>query len=60
MQPCIQTFTENKACEKRDGSDGIEHVYVEFEPFLLHQHKQQHHIQFETFDAALDEFFSKV
>eukprot|EP00803_Ostreobium_quekettii_P009621 evm.model.scf_1149.3 EVM.evm.TU.scf_1149.3 scf_1149:29603-44453(-) len=33
--------------------------YQEFEPLLLKQHESKQIVKFETFDAALDEFFSK-
>lgn len=35
-------------------------VYDEFEPLALAQHAARPSRKFETFDAALDEFFSKV
>ncbi|KAI4338572.1 hypothetical protein MLD38_023615 [Melastoma candidum] len=35
-------------------------VYDEFGPILLNQFKTREHIQFPSFDAALDEFYSKI
>ncbi|KAG0482583.1 hypothetical protein HPP92_010667 [Vanilla planifolia] len=38
----------------------MDKVYDEFCPILLNQFKSRACIQFETFDAALDEFYSKI
>lgn len=35
-------------------------IYDEFCPLLLNQFKSRESIHFETFDAALDEFYSKI
>ena len=35
-------------------------MYDEFCPILLNQLKSREHMKFETFDAALDEFYSKI
>lgn len=35
-------------------------IYDEFCPLLLNQFKSRESIEFETFDAALDEFYSKI
>ncbi|GLT34754.1 hypothetical protein SLA2020_092530 [Shorea laevis] len=35
-------------------------IYDEFCPILLNQFKLREHVRFETFDAALDEFYSKI
>lgn len=35
-------------------------VYDEYCPILLNQLKSREYIEFETFDAALDEFYSKI
>lgn len=35
-------------------------IYDEFCPILLNQFKSRDHTKFETFDAALDEFYSKI
>ncbi|XP_006872392.1 PREDICTED: nuclear export mediator factor NEMF isoform X1 [Chrysochloris asiatica] len=35
-------------------------TYEEFHPFLFSQHSQCPHIEFESFDKAVDEFFSKI
>lgn len=38
----------------------IEQIYDEFCPLLLNQFKSRDSVQFDTFDAALDEFYSKI
>lgn len=35
-------------------------IYDEFCPLLLNQFKSREYMKFETFDAALDEFYSKI
>lgn len=35
-------------------------IYDEFCPLLLNQFRTRMHVKFETFDAALDEFYSKI
>ncbi|XVF28164.1 hypothetical protein REPUB_Repub15cG0005300 [Reevesia pubescens] len=35
-------------------------IYDEFCPILLNQFKSREYVNFETFDAALDEFYSKI
>ncbi|XP_023208822.1 nuclear export mediator factor NEMF [Xiphophorus maculatus] len=35
-------------------------TYDEFHPFLFAQHTNSPHLEFETFDKAVDEFFSKM
>ncbi|XP_068333314.1 uncharacterized protein [Pyrus communis] len=35
-------------------------IYDEFCPILLNQFKSREHVEFETFDASLDEFYSKI
>jgi predicted ribosome quality control (RQC) complex YloA/Tae2 family protein len=35
-------------------------IYDEFCPILLNQFKSREHTKFETFDLALDEFYSKI
>lgn len=35
-------------------------IYDEFCPLLLNQFKSRDSVKFETFDAALDEFYSKI
>lgn len=35
-------------------------MYDEFCPLLLNQFKSRDFMKFETFDAALDEFYSKI
>ncbi|CAB4262489.1 unnamed protein product [Prunus armeniaca] len=46
----------NLPCEP--GSSG--QIYDEFCPILLNQFKSREHVEFETFDASLDEFYSKI
>lgn len=47
--------------DDKEGSDiNISVNYVEYEPFLLNQHQHRSYVEFEVFDAALDEFFSKA
>ncbi|XVE82322.1 hypothetical protein DITRI_Ditri15bG0139000 [Diplodiscus trichospermus] len=41
-----------------DGTTG--QIYDEFCPILLNQFKSREYVKFETFDAALDEFYSKI
>ncbi|KAL0367831.1 UNVERIFIED_CONTAM: Nuclear export mediator factor NEMF [Sesamum radiatum] len=38
----------------------LEQIYDEFCPLLLNQFKSRDRTEFETFDAALDEFYSKI
>lgn len=40
--------------------DLLMQIYDEFCPILLNQFKSRDHTKFETFDAALDEFYSKI
>lgn len=35
-------------------------IYDEFCPLLLNQFRSREFVKFETFDAALDEFYSKI
>ncbi|KAM6969497.1 ribosome quality control complex subunit NEMF [Tautogolabrus adspersus] len=35
-------------------------TYDEFHPFLFAQHAKSHYLEFDTFDKAVDEFFSKM
>ncbi|XWS53474.1 hypothetical protein CRYUN_Cryun10bG0004300 [Craigia yunnanensis] len=47
----------------KDGSPSegtIGQIYDEFCPILLNQFKSREYVNFETFDAALDEFYSKI
>uniref|UniRef100_A0A7N1A1J9 CCHC-type domain-containing protein n=1 Tax=Kalanchoe fedtschenkoi TaxID=63787 RepID=A0A7N1A1J9_KALFE len=48
--------------EKVTGKDGSasNKIYDEFCPLLLNQFKSRESVQFETFDAAVDEFYSKI
>ncbi|XVF62394.1 hypothetical protein PTKIN_Ptkin09bG0004100 [Pterospermum kingtungense] len=52
--------------KKNPGKDGSPsegttgQIYDEFCPILLNQFKSREHVDFETFDAALDEFYSKI
>lgn len=36
------------------------YIYADFDPILLQQKAQEQFLEFETFDAALDEYYSKV
>lgn len=38
----------------------VDKIYDEFSPILLNQFKSRDCMEFETFDAALDEFYSKI
>ncbi|CAN4115284.1 unnamed protein product [Withania somnifera] len=54
---------QQKALSKKDSSicDGFsEKIYDEFCPLLLNQLKSRDFMKFEAFDAALDEFYSKI
>ncbi|GER28419.1 nuclear export mediator factor Nemf [Striga asiatica] len=55
---------QQKNSGKRDGvvseKGTSEQIYDEFCPLLLNQFKSRDSVQFETFDAALDEFYSKI
>lgn len=53
--------------QKKTGKDQIpvqssatDQIYDEFCPLLLNQFKSRVSVKFETFDAALDEFYSKI
>jgi hypothetical protein len=35
-------------------------LYDEFHPFLLNQHRNREHQRFDSFNAAVDEFYSKI
>ncbi|KAJ0736365.1 putative transcription factor interactor and regulator CCHC(Zn) family [Helianthus annuus] len=41
-------------------SSGTDQIYDEFCPLLLNQFRLRVSVKFETFDAALDEFYSKI
>uniref|UniRef100_A0A8C8CL18 Ribosome quality control complex subunit NEMF n=1 Tax=Oncorhynchus tshawytscha TaxID=74940 RepID=A0A8C8CL18_ONCTS len=53
-----------------DGKVGLTYVqvsnivffyrYEEFHPFLFAQHANSHYVEFDTFDKAVDEFYSKM
>ncbi|OVA16712.1 zinc finger protein [Macleaya cordata] len=55
---------QNKLSGKKEilpPQEGISNqVYDEFCPILLNQFKSREFVKFETFDAALDEFYSKI
>ncbi|RHN73006.1 putative transcription factor interactor and regulator CCHC(Zn) family [Medicago truncatula] len=40
--------------------ESLKQIYDEFCPILLNQFKSRDHTKFETFDLALDEFYSKI
>ncbi|XP_017975184.1 PREDICTED: nuclear export mediator factor NEMF homolog [Theobroma cacao] len=52
--------------KRNPGKDGplsegtTDQIYDEFCPILLNQFKSRDYVNFETFDAALDEFYSKI
>ncbi|KAF0887578.1 hypothetical protein E2562_002297 [Oryza meyeriana var. granulata] len=56
---------QNKAAAKKnltplEGSSASQKIYDEYCPILLNQFKSREYDKFETFDAALDEFYSKI
>ncbi|XP_028398631.1 nuclear export mediator factor Nemf-like [Dendronephthya gigantea] len=50
---------ENKANASMDGHDDLL-TYQEFHPFLFEQHKDCPYLEFDFFNKAVDEFFSKI
>ncbi|ERN03282.1 nuclear export mediator factor NEMF [Amborella trichopoda] len=52
-----KTSGDRKGMSSQESSD---QVYDEFTPILLNQFKSRQHMKMETFDAALDEFYSKI
>uniref|UniRef100_A0A0D9Y0F9 CCHC-type domain-containing protein n=1 Tax=Leersia perrieri TaxID=77586 RepID=A0A0D9Y0F9_9ORYZ len=56
---------QNKVAAKKntaplEGSSASQKIYDEYCPILLNQFKSREYDEFETFDAALDEFYSKI
>ncbi|TVU49717.1 hypothetical protein EJB05_01045 [Eragrostis curvula] len=56
---------QNKMAAKKnptpsEGSSTNQKIYDEYCPILLNQFKSREYNEFETFDAALDEFYSKI
>ncbi|XP_030834468.1 nuclear export mediator factor Nemf isoform X1 [Strongylocentrotus purpuratus] len=51
---------EKKPAASQDGEDAELLTYTEFHPFLFKQHESQPYLEFDTFDQAADEFFSKM
>ncbi|KAK2150925.1 hypothetical protein LSH36_382g02027 [Paralvinella palmiformis] len=52
---------EKKAVMKPDEGDPEELLtYSEFHPFLFKQHENQSYVEVDSFDKAVDEFFSKI
>ncbi|XP_030539979.1 ribosome quality control complex subunit NEMF [Rhodamnia argentea] len=51
---------KNQKKELHAPSETGSQIYDEFCPILLNQFKSREHIKFQTFDAALDEFYSKI
>ncbi|KAK8952600.1 hypothetical protein KSP39_PZI004325 [Platanthera zijinensis] len=52
-----------KVSDKKDFTvkeSAVDKIYDEFCPILLNQFKSRECMEFETFDAALDEFYSKI
>ncbi|ESN98868.1 hypothetical protein HELRODRAFT_66726 [Helobdella robusta] len=58
MKGYIITTKEEKTF-KKDEDDHVV-IYSEFHPVLFNQHKDKSFIEFQTFDQAIDEFFSKL
>ncbi|KAJ8573970.1 hypothetical protein K7X08_010481 [Anisodus acutangulus] len=62
--PVGYILMQQKALSKKDSSmcdnESSEKIYDEFCPLLLNQLKCRDFMKFETFDAALDEFYSKI
>ncbi|XP_024524547.1 nuclear export mediator factor NEMF [Selaginella moellendorffii] len=54
------TFHPNKTAKKKNAESAEEKMFDEFSPLLLKQSAHREYIKFDTFDAALDEFFSKI
>ena len=56
-----QVLLAGQAASDKDLQDADgDKAYEDYEPMLLQQHAQRPHLTFPTFDAAMDEFFSKV
>ncbi|KAJ7534886.1 hypothetical protein O6H91_12G008600 [Diphasiastrum complanatum] len=58
-------FMQNKAAKKKQvTSENVEQqhgkMYDEFSPLILRQYMGREHVLMGTFDAAMDEFFSKI
>ncbi|KAH7678565.1 Zinc finger CCHC-type protein [Dioscorea alata] len=55
---------QSKATGKKENiplpEPALDKIYDEFCPLLLNQFKSRECVKFETFDAALDEFYSKI
>uniref|UniRef100_A0A4W5RJJ1 Nuclear export mediator factor n=1 Tax=Hucho hucho TaxID=62062 RepID=A0A4W5RJJ1_9TELE len=51
-------------CEKKPSLHSVSPEtlwrYEEFHPFLFAQHANSHYVEFDTFDKAVDEFYSKM
>ncbi|KAF7728253.1 hypothetical protein EC973_006534 [Apophysomyces ossiformis] len=54
----IVLMDEEKQPQKKEG-DKLD-IYDEFHPFLYQQHASRKYIEYETFDAAVDQFFSAI
>ncbi|XP_051578777.1 ribosome quality control complex subunit NEMF-like isoform X1 [Myxocyprinus asiaticus] len=52
--------SEKKPSMCADGPDEELLTYEEFHPFLFCQHAKSPHVEFESFNKAVDEFFSKM
>lgn len=55
----MQKKTLGKDCSTSEPGSSSQ-IYDEFCPLLLNQFKSREFVKFETFDAALDEFYSKI
>ncbi|KAK4433847.1 Nuclear export mediator factor NEMF [Sesamum alatum] len=56
----MQNKNSGKKNDAVSANGTLEQIYDEFCPLLLNQFKSRDRIEFETFDAALDEFYSKI
>nr|CAD1816868.1 unnamed protein product [Ananas comosus var. bracteatus] len=56
----MQSKTTGKDTKNPQESASSLKIYDEFCPILLNQFKSRESVKFETFDAALDEFYSKI
>ncbi|GAV71665.1 zf-CCHC domain-containing protein/DUF814 domain-containing protein/FbpA domain-containing protein/DUF3441 domain-containing protein [Cephalotus follicularis] len=55
----MQNKKMGKDCAPSE-SGSSDQIYDEFCPILLNQFKSREYVRFETFDASLDEFYSKI
>ncbi|KAJ6987733.1 nuclear export mediator factor Nemf [Populus alba x Populus x berolinensis] len=55
----MQNKNLGKDCPPSDSGSSVQ-IYDEFCPLLLNQFRMREHVKFDAFDAALDEFYSKI